>query len=116
MSQPSPPPPAPDPVTSSTNDQRSRRKKKKTFGSATTSSYIGKCEQIKLHVYDVGKHADQFAKSTKEIAGYIARTLKHGAEFANAMDPENLGFQPIVEPTPPTDPTKVIEIEQWKFA
>lgn len=123
MSQPTQPTqststnPTLDPSPSSGDGQRSKKKnKKKNFGNVLSSSYLGKCEPIKHHVYDVKKSVDQFSKTTKEISGYIARTVKHGAEFANAMDPENLGFADIAEPQLPDDTDDVIQMETWKYA
>jgi hypothetical protein len=81
------------------------RKKKKKHLYLVGSSYVGKCEEIKEHVYDVGptKSLDLFAKTMREIGEYLARTIKNGAEFRNAFDPEDLGFDTIVQPPEPED-------------
>jgi hypothetical protein len=53
---------------------RNYRKKKKSLV-PVTSGYVGKCEDLKGHVYDVtpGKSGfDAFAKTTREIGEYIA--------------------------------------------
>jgi hypothetical protein len=81
--------------------ESSRVRQKKYLGSNPPNSYISKCEPIKARVYEVGRSPDQFARTTKEIAGYIARNVKNGAEFPNAMDPDDLGFEELVMPEEP---------------
>jgi hypothetical protein len=91
------PPATPKPVHS--NDQanldRSHCKKKKKPIGQGGSSYLGKCEEIKLHVYDIGPtiSMDLSTKTTREIGKYLAHTIKNGSEFQNTFDPEKLGFQ-----------------------
>jgi hypothetical protein len=97
---------------------RNYRKKKKSLV-PVTSGYVGKCEDLKGHVYDVtpGKSGfDAFAKTTREIGEYIARTVKDASEFRSAMDPENLGFATLAIPPDPDDLTNVLMMEQWKMA
>lgn len=43
-------------------------------------------------------------------------SLALSKEFANAMDPEKLGFQTITAPALPVDRTDVFQIEEWKIA
>jgi hypothetical protein len=93
------------------------RKKKKSLA-PVTSGYVGKCEDLKGHVYDVtpGKSGfDAFAKTTHEIGEYIARTVKDAGEFRSAMDPENLGFATLAIPPDPDDLTNVLMMERWKM-
>jgi hypothetical protein len=98
---------------------RTYRKKKKKLLVPVTSGYVGKCKDIKAHVYDVtpGKSGfDAFAKTTREIGEYIAQTVKDAGEFWPAMDPENLGFTALVLPPDPDDLTNVLMMECWKMA
>ena len=90
-----------------TRGNHSKKKKKKSYGSNEQGGFTGKCEDLKMHVYDVtpGKSGfDTFARTTTEIGEYIARTCKDAGEFRTAMDPENLGFAALNPPTEPTDP------------
>ena len=80
-----------------------------------TSSYAGKVPELKGYVYDVGyKGRDQFARTTKEIAEYIARTYKGAGEFVNALDPSNLGFPTIVFPPDPDPLANRIVMKKWE--
>jgi hypothetical protein len=64
--QPPPPSPslAPNTVPTNNSDRQHWKKKKKNFA-PVGSGYIGKCEDIKLHVYDVRptRTIDLFAKT-----------------------------------------------------
>jgi hypothetical protein len=102
MSQPGGAPRPPNTETSRDEDRGTKKKKKTSSNvSANSASFSGKCEDIKEHVYDVtlGKSGfDVFAKTTREIGEYIARTVKDGGEFRTAMDPEDLGFTTLMPP------------------
>jgi hypothetical protein len=132
MSQPqpsgsSPAPPAanrPAATGSSTHEdergnQWKKKKKKKQFTDGQ-SGYAGKSDDLKTFVYDVspGKSGfDSFAKTTREIGEYIARTVKDAGEFRTAMDPENLGFAPLIPPADlaNADATNLMAVERWKL-
>jgi hypothetical protein len=80
---------------------------------------LGKCEEIKAHVFDVtpGKNGfDVFAKTTREIGEYMARNVKDGGEFCVALDPENLGFSIIAPPPDPCNVLNHMEIKRWEMA
>ena len=82
------------------------------------SSYEGKQAEIKDHIYNVGGirgGSDLFDKTTHEIADFVSRTIKGGGKFQTVMDPDDLGFQPLVEPPLPDDDTDELEVEQWKL-
>ena len=84
----------------------------------THSSYEGKQAKIKDHIYDVGGIRggnDLFDKTTREIADFISCTIKGGGKFQTAMDPDDLGFQPLVKPPLPDDDADELEVEQWKL-
>ena len=72
-----------------------------TDGTTRLVRFEGKCEGLKGHVYDVLDHkqADAFAKTTKELAGYVGRTLKEGDDVRLAVKYLEL---PIIEE--PDDP------------
>jgi hypothetical protein len=42
--------------------------------------------------------------------------VKNGAEFRNAFDPEDLGFETIVQPPEPADLNSPLMVKQWVFA
>ena len=46
-------------------------------------------------MYDANKN------SCSELSEYIARTVANASEFISAMNPEDLGFAPIIEPADP---------------
>ena len=123
MSQPSDGTPRPTttepPAPNRDEDGKKKKKKKKKHGAGhITSSFIGKCDEIKQHVYDVspGNGFDTFAKTTREIGEHIARTVKNAGEFRTAMDPEKFGFAKLVVPADPIDPTNVMEVKKWEVS
>ena len=82
------------------------------------SSYEGKQAEIKNHVYDVGGIRggnDLFDKTTCEIADFVSRSIKGGGEFQTAMDPDDLSFQPLIDPPFPDDDADELEVERWKL-
>jgi hypothetical protein len=113
-------PPMPSPLPNAahtTESDRTHRKKKKKHLYLVGSSYVGKCKEIKEHIYNVGptKSLNLFA-TTQEIGEYLARTIKNGAEFRNAFDPEDLGFDTIVQPPEPQDINNPVLVKQWEYA
>ena len=116
---PSPRPPTGE--SSRDEDRGTKKKKKKKAASSSTvyTSFVGKCEDIKEHVYDVtpGKSGfDVFAKTTREVGEYIARTVKDGGEFRTAMDPEDLGFAVLAPPADPIDENNIMQVKRWEIA
>ena len=82
------------------------------------SSYKGKQAKSKDHVYDVGGIRggnDLFDKTTHEIADFVSRSIKGGGEFQTAIDPDDLGFQPLIKPPFPDDDADELEVEWWKL-
>jgi hypothetical protein len=63
--------------------------------------FEGKSDDLKGHIYDCSdsRQADQFAKTTKEIAEYVGRTYKYGGDARLAI--ENLEVPEIPEPSEP---------------
>jgi hypothetical protein len=90
-----------------------KNKKKKSL-SASTSSFTGKCAEIKEYVYDVkaGQGGfDVFVKTTREIAEHVGSKLKDASEFRNAMDPDNLAFEPSDPPNMLPADAGVMQVE-----
>jgi hypothetical protein len=112
--------PAPVPSGTQASDRQSgnlNRSKKKKSGSASITSFVGKCAEIKEHVYDVNASrggSDMLVKTTREIAEYVSSKLKDASEFRNAMDPDNLAFDVLTAPAI-ADDTNVMEMEIWKI-
>ena len=82
------------------------------------SSYEGKQAEIKDHIYNVGGIRggdDLFDKTTHEIADFVSRSIKGSREFQTAMDPDDLGFQPLIEPPFPDNDADELEVERWKL-
>ena len=113
--EPTPNPGGSQSANSGSSNSRRRRHKKKNEDAIRSSGFTGSTDSIKDHVYDVGpKSKDQFSTTTKEIAGFIARTVTHGGEFLNALDPDVLGFTPIDEPLAPTGEATQIQFQIWQ--
>ena len=67
-------------------------------------------------MFDINaRNTDAFNTSLREIAEYVARNVTNGGEFIQVLDPEQLGFDPNVEPSPPADVTNLVEVEKWKM-
>ena len=76
--------------------------------------FEGKSDDLKGHIYDCSdaRQADQFAKTTKEIAEYVGRTYTYGGDARLAI--ENLTIPVAPEPEdPPADATKTRKLI-WK--
>ena len=78
------------------------------------AKFEGKCDDLKGHIYDYShaKQADQFAKTTKEIADYVGSTYKHGGDIRLAV----LNLDPPPLPMPDDPPTEANETQKliWK--
>jgi hypothetical protein len=63
--------------------------------------FDGSCEGLKGHVYDMldYKQADAFTKTTKELAGYVGRTMKEGDDVRLAV--QNLKLPTFNKPKQP---------------
>ena len=88
-------------------------------GTRGNTRFQGKKTDLKDHVYEITNNqlsSDLFAKTTREIAEHIARTLGKGAgEFINALDPDDLGFVALAPPAPPANPGDLVQLETWKL-
>ena len=67
-------------------------------------------------MYDISKNngSDAFSTTTRKLAEYISRTVPNAGEFMNAMNPEDLGFDVIAEPTDPRSGASAVQLEKWK--
>ena len=72
-------------------------------GAIKPVKFEGRCDDLKGHIYDYShaKRADQFAKTTKEMAEYVGRTYKHGGDIRLAV--LNLGPPELPIPDNPPD-------------
>jgi hypothetical protein len=108
---------------SSRDDERRGNGKKKNknrnkASQSSVSAFIGKCKDIKEHVYDAipGRNGfDVFVKTTREIGEYIARSIKDGGEFRVALDPEDLGFTTLTAPVDPPATANAMDIKRWEI-
>lgn len=80
----------------------------------TSIKFEGKCVDLKGHIYDCSdaKQSDIFAKTTKEVAGYVGRTFKYGGDMQIAV--ENLELPSIEIPTDPPDDASKTELRIWE--
>ena len=76
--------------------------------------FEGRCEEIKSHIYDCSdaRQSDIFAKTTKEIAGYVGRTYKYGSDAGLAV--ERLTLRTLTMPTDPIASASDTEKYVWK--
>jgi hypothetical protein len=58
----------------------------------TTSKFEGKVDALKGFYYDCSdtKQSDMYARTTKEIAGYVGRTYKFGGDTRTAVEDEKM--------------------------
>ena len=88
------------------------KKKSYPFSRAPTrlppaTKFEGKCDDLKGNIYDCSdsRQSDLFAKTTKEISGYVGRTYKYGGDIRLVV--ENLEIVDIEMPEdPPTGATR----------
>lgn len=76
--------------------------------------FEGKCDDLKGHIYDCSdsRQADQFAKTTKEVAEYVGRTYKYGGDARLAV--ENLELPEMVMPQDPPEGATKTENRIWE--
>ena len=103
------------------NTTRSQLNRNRGGGdSVYRTRFEGKVDDLKRHTYDIGAGgtgtADMFSATTKEIAEYIARTVKGGGEFLTAMDPDDMGFTELTDLSlnPPADNASFAVKETWR--
>ena len=116
--------PAPESTSGISNSRRRNggrnnkkgNKNRQSTNNAGGSSFKGPLAGYESHVYDVNKNSgsDAFNTTTVKLSEYISRTVQNAGEFLTAMNPENLGFEPITEPADPPDGASNIAYEKWK--
>jgi len=66
------------------------------------TKFEGKCEDPKGHVYDSADHsqqADQYTRTTKEVAEYAGQTLKYPQDIRKAIETlQNPTWQESADP------------------
>ena len=70
--------------------------------------FDGKCEELKGHIFDCTdvRQSDQYSRTVKEIAEYVGRTYKYGADARMAV--EQLARPTLEAPSdPPNSATKI---------
>ena len=116
------PPQQVDNWTRGRNTTRSQRNRNRGGGDGVhRTRFEGKVDDLKQHTYDVGVGgrgtADMFSATTKEIAEYIAWTVKGGGEFLTAMDPDDMWFTELTDPSlnPPANNASFAAKETWRL-
>ena len=84
-----------------------------------TTKFEGKRPELKGYIYEVrgsGSNADDFTKTTREIAEWIARNYEDGgADICNSIDPDKLAFDPFPAIVPPAATATAVELKLWEF-
>jgi hypothetical protein len=115
---------SPDQTASSSNsapsdDSVSRRnpnRSRRTVNNQITRQgrFNGRCEELNGNIYDCTdiRQADQYTKTTKEIAEYIGRNYKYGMDTRLAI--ENLQYVAAKMPEDPKDNATKTELRIWE--
>jgi len=80
---------------------KGRRNQQKKLHVPKTTKFEGKCEELKGHVYDCAdsRQADQYSRTTKEVAEYAGRTLKYPQDIRKAIETlQNPTWQESADP------------------
>jgi len=85
-----------------TTSDASRCRSRKRNNRLNKPSFKGNIDALGDNIYDVNKAKDKFNSTTQAIAEYISSNLKYAGEFLNALDPDDLGFDELPDPTRPT--------------
>ena len=104
-------------------DDRDRDRRNRNRGHqrqvATSTKFEGKRPELKGYIYEVrgsGSNADDFTKTTREIAEWIARNYEDGgADICNSIDPDKLAFDPFPAIAPPSATATAVELKLWEF-
>jgi hypothetical protein len=109
--------PAPNREQSSGGQNNNRRRNRRSQGAPESSTFKGRCEEIKEAVYDATTGKESFLKTTRVIAEHVSHTYKDAGEFRIGMMTQSL--PPLIEPLEPVgagDATPgFMAIEGWKF-
>jgi hypothetical protein len=95
------------------NQQQRRRAFNKP--AITMLHFEGKCKGLKGHTHDVSdprQAADVYIKTMKEIAEYVGRTYKYGADMRTAI--EGLTLLTFDEPTDPVAGATRTQVRIWE--
>ena len=78
--------------------------------------FVGRTTDLNGHIYDCSdiRQADQFIKTTKEIAEYIGRTYKFAGDIRSAILAQELPI--LLEPEEPQDENNRIAFKRWELA
>ena len=95
------------------NDGKLRRRNKNRRGGPREGRFEGDCPALKGHTYDVIAGGDTFAKTTRKIAEYVARSYDDAGDFRTGMIDLDL---PDIQAPPDPDVSKPLEFEMWKIA
>jgi len=85
-----------------TSSDASRRRSRKRNNRLNKPSFKGNIDALGDNIYDVNKAKDEFNSTTQAITEYVSSNLKYAGEFLNTLDPDDLGFDELPEPTRPT--------------
>jgi hypothetical protein len=78
------------------------------------TKFDGKCEELKGHIFDCTdvRQSDQYSRTVKEIAEYVGRTYKYGADARMAV--EQLARPTLEVPRDPPDNATKTELRIWE--
>jgi hypothetical protein len=78
------------------------------------TKFEGKCDELKGHIFDCTdvRQSDQYSKTVKEIAEFVGRTYKYGADARLAV--EHLARPNLQEPSDPPDNATKTQLRIWE--
>jgi hypothetical protein len=83
-------------------------------GTPKQAKFDGKCEELKGHIFDCTdvRQSDQYSRTVKEIAEFVGRTYKYGADARMAV--EQLARPTLEAPSDPPDDATKTQLRIWE--
>ena len=110
------PGPSPNPAPTSGGQQQQKERDRKKGKDQQNHRFKGCIDGLEQAVFNAqgGKTSDAFNISLRKIAEHIARTVRHAGEFRQALNPDELGFIEIMEPSDPASGASAVDIKKWE--
>jgi hypothetical protein len=108
------PAPSTTAITTLINSNERRAHRHVQVATNRTPRFEGRCDDFKMFVYDSTdiRQANQYIKTTREIADYVGRTFKYGMDMRLSI--ENMEIYVISQPEDPPNNASRMEIRIWE--